>query len=136
MPITPSGNPPGLGVSVVDSGMATIVVSNATVTGTARGYQFTVAPRRDGGDRTLSFSAQGIGAIPTAVTIDLESNSDGLLVNFNEYGAAGTGLVLVAASEPTDQQVKNVTAGNVYLVNITTLTLGGATGVNIILTVN
>lgn len=88
---------------------------------------FTVQPTPGGGDRTLNVSAQGIGAIPTTVTANLLVSYDGGLT----WQTFATNIALVAAGVAAVSEVLHVVGGALYAFALSTLTLGGATGVNI-----
>lgn len=87
---------------------------------------FTLQPKQDGGPRTLEVSVVGIGGVPTTVTAQLLSSSDNGLTWQNE----GSTLALVATSTPAPQQI-TVTQGRLYALNLSALTLGTATQVNL-----
>lgn len=113
----------------LEPGVPTLLWTGAVAAaGTA---YFVVQPRGDGGDRTLTLQAMGTPVIPTTVTANIEqSNDQG--ASWQPVGSAGTGLALVAASVGTAQVVKNLTAGAIYRINPTTVTLGNATNVVIV----
>lgn len=113
-------------------GVKTAVVTAAAATGVAAADSFGVQPRPTGGDRTLVLAAAGTGAVPTTVTADLESSAD-QGVTWQKYATA---LALVAAGVGATTKVLNVVAGLLYRVNITALTLGGASAVGITVVAN
>jgi hypothetical protein len=125
------GIDPGYSVHVVQAAAA---VNNAPI-GTAatagNTVEFSVQPRADAGNRQANFSAIGNGgAVPTTVTVDLlakKTDAAGNIV-WTKYAA---GLTLVAAGVNTDQQV-NLVGGQVYRLNISALTLGGASSVDLV----
>lgn len=102
------------------------VASGITATG-ASATIFAVQPTPDGDDRTMVFSAVGVGAVPTAITVDLEISTDGQAT----WQKFSTGLALVAASTPAPQKVTNVPAGPNFRINATTVTLGSASSVTV-----
>jgi len=89
--------------------------------------QFMCPQAPDTHDRTLWLSAIGAGAVPTTATADLEGSSDGGVT----WQKVATALALVATSVATMQKVTNVGPGILLRINLTTLTLGGASSVTI-----
>ena len=104
-------------------------VSTAITTTGANALLFGVEPANDGEDRTLWLSAIGAGAVPTAVTVDLEVSFDGQ-ASWQKVANA-TGIALVAASVATAQKVVNFPSGVPFRLNATTVTLGSATSVTV-----
>lgn len=102
-------------------------VSSALTTTGASSYIFTMSTVTDGQDKTLWLGAIGAGAVPTAVTVDVEASFDGQLT----WQKLATGLALVAASVATAQKVVNAPRGVPMRLNATTLTLGSATSVTV-----
>src|SRR5579859_3856452 len=88
----------GLQPQTLDAGVSVqIATALAAASGNAnttpQGPAFTVQPRGDRGDRTINFSAQGIGAIPTTVTANLLASYDGGAT----WQTIAVGLALCAA---------------------------------------
>jgi hypothetical protein len=130
----------GLQPSTIESGLPVQVGTNITVaSGSSTGPQtsvFALQPAPGGGPRTLTIAAQGIGAIPTAINANLLVSYD----NGNTwqlYSAAGTAMPLFAAGVGTNFPVPNVDAGPLFALSCSgTFTLGGASGVNLIVTLS
>lgn len=117
----------------LDPGSLVQIVSGITAAGSALTPQtpvFTFPLKPDGAPRTLEVSAIGIGAVPTAVSVQLLSSSDNGATWQNE----GSALAVIAASTPAPQQV-TVSSGKMYAMVLTTVTLGGASSVTVFGTV-
>lgn len=102
-------------------------VSGALTTTGASTYIFGLPVTSDGQDKTLWLGAIGAGAVPTAVTVDVECSFDAQAT----WQKLQTGLALVAAGAATAQKVLNAPRGVPLRINATTLTLGSATSVTI-----
>jgi hypothetical protein len=109
------------------SGVATVQTLGQAGTSASRltNPTFSVPPRGDGGDRTLSLSANGVAAVPTTVTVSLYAY-DGSAWSLYE-----SAIALIATGVATDAQELHLVAGLQYQVLVTTLTLGSATSVNV-----
>lgn len=90
---------------------------------------FLVQPRGDGGDHSMNVEAIGIGGLPTTVTVNLLASYDGGATW--QLTQNGNALALFTAGAGTVQVIKNLVAGALYAFSISALTLGGATGVNL-----
>src|SRR5215475_11281274 len=112
--------PPG----ILPVGTICAVTGALTTTG-ASTFIFALPVTADGQDRTLWLAAIGAGAVPTTVTADLEASFDGGAT----WQKIATGLALVAASAAAAQKVLNAPRGVPLRINVTTLTLGGASSV-------
>lgn len=108
------------------TGWVTPVASGITATG-ASAQTFSPQAAGDMTDRTLWLSAVGVGAVPTAVTVDLEGSTDG----GTTWQKVATGLALVTAGAATMQKVTNIVAAMLLRINPTTVTLGGASSVTV-----
>lgn len=116
--------------SIVQCGTNLGAVSGAPNT-TPQTPVFTILERPDGGERTLNVSAIGIGAVPTTVTANLLVSYD----SGSTWQTFATSIALVAGGVAANSQILHVAAGALFAFALSTLTLGGATGVNIDVTV-
>ena len=122
--------PQGTTPYCLDTGTPTLLWTG-TVAGASTIY-WTVAPRPNMSDRNLTLQAIGVGAsVPTTCTANVEQSNDGG-VTWQPVGTAGTAIALVAAAVGTAYRLLNIGPGPQYRINVTTLTLGNATSVNII----
>jgi hypothetical protein len=117
--------------ATIESGVTVQVGTNIAAQGatpTPQTPAFAIQPAPGGADRTLNLSAQGIGALPTTVTVTLLASTDG--------GATWqiylSNIALFAAGVATEIQPLHMVSGPLFAFVITTLVLGGATGVNLI----
>ena len=85
---------------------------------------FTVQPRGDAGDRTLNLNVRGNGGAPTTVNASLYASDDSGST-WQLYQAATGNLVTNSA------QALHLVAGLLYQVLASSVTLGGATSVNV-----
>lgn len=118
---------------LLDAGSLIQIVSGITAAGSALTPQtpvFAIPLKQDGGPRTLEVSAVGVAAVPTTVSVQLLSSSDNGATWQNE----GSALAVVAASTPAPQQV-TVSSGKMYAMNVSSLTLGGASSVSVLASV-
>src|SRR5271154_5503322 len=119
---------PGVTVTLASLITAAQVKSAAGTTATRlTNPLFSVFPRGDGGDRTLNLQVNSVTAVPTTLTASLYSSSNGG-ASWNLFQAA---IALVASTVATDVQVLHLTAGLIYTLLVTTLTLGSATNVSV-----
>jgi hypothetical protein len=88
---------------------------------------FTMSTITDGQDKTLWLGAIGAGAVPTALTVDLEVSFDGQLT----WQKLQTGIALVATTVATPQKIINAPRGLPMRLNATTLTLGSASSITV-----
>ena len=102
-------------------------VSAALTTTGASAILFGAQSAPDGHDRTLVLAAIGAGAVPTAVTVDVEVSFDAQAT----WQKFATGLALVTAGAGTVAKVANFPPGVPARINATTLTLGSATSVTV-----
>lgn len=109
-----------------------IQAASANANTTPQSPAFTVQPTPGGGDRTLNVSAQGIGAVPTTVTANLLVSYDG----GSTWQTFATNIALVAAGVAAVNEILHVTGGALYAFALSTLTLGAATGVNLIVSLS
>lgn len=111
---------------LLNQGQEDLVVNAATATGTAKSVPFAVQHSMDGDSGSLSFTAIGAGAQPTAVTADIEKQdpTSGTWVKYQ------IGIVIIGASAVPAATPNSITQG-IYRLNLTTLTLGTATSVTI-----
>ncbi|HLZ90204.1 MAG TPA: hypothetical protein VKQ28_00715 [Candidatus Acidoferrum sp.] len=129
----------GLQPSTIESGGTNQVATNLQAVAasqvTPQSSVFTVQPRGDGGDRTLTIEGVGIGAVPTAASVNLLVSYDGGLT-WGLYAGA-TAQALFAAGVATPAIYKNVVAGPLYALSTSgTFTLGGATGINLVVSLS
>lgn len=111
--------------TVANAGASTGAISATGVEAT--NPFFTLGPSGISTGRTLNLSARGVGAVPTTVSAQVYKSTDGG-TTWSAYGAA---VPLIVAGVATDGQVVNLVDGPIYQVLVPTLTLGGATGVNV-----
>lgn len=127
----------GLQPQTLDAGVSVQVATNLQVASgapntTPQGPAFCVQPRSDLGDRTINFSAQGIGGLPTTVTANLLASYDGGAT----WQTFATNMALFAAGVGAQAEAIHVPGGVLLAVALSALALGGATGVNIIASVS
>lgn len=114
----------------LDTGTPTLLWSGAAAA--AGTILFTLAPRLQMGDRTLTLEGIGVGAaVPTTLTANVEQSNDGG-VTWQPVGTAGTGIALVAATVGTAFRLLNIGPGPIYRINVTTYTAGAATSAVVI----
>jgi hypothetical protein len=90
---------------------------------------FALAAGHGTANKTLTVSAQGIGGLPTTVTAYLLGSWDGGLT----WQPLSSALNLFATGAGAPQQVISLTAGPLYTLAISALTLGTlCTGVNLL----
>lgn len=121
---------PALPSVTLDPNTNNLVVSAAAVTGVGSAAAFGVVTNTSSRSHTLTLEAVGVGAVPTTVTVTLQASMDGG-VTYQPYGSGGAGIALVATGAGTIAIIQNVNSGLLYQVNITSLTLGSATAVNV-----
>jgi len=114
-------------ITALDSGFVLTVVNAlaAGSTGTTASQLFTVPPRYDGGDKTLTLTAVPNGAV-TTVTGDLEVSTDG----GTTFQKKHVGIALIASSVSTEAIENNIQPGLVYRFNVTTNTGGTSVTIN------
>lgn len=125
--------PFGLQPQTLEPGTTIQVGTNITVQGASSIVPltpvFVLALSRPYGPKSLTISAQGIGGLPTTVTAFLIMSTDGGLT----WQLASGSLALFATGAGAPQQVTNLTAGPLYALAVSVLTLGAAaTGINLL----
>lgn len=99
----------------------TTVVNQATATGVAKSFFFTIQGVPEGVQRTVTFIPRQVGGV-TAATMTILASEDGGATT-QTYPETGT-LTLIATSALTPVVVNNLVPGLIYQVNIATLTGG------------
>lgn len=127
----------GLQPQTLESGVQVQVGTNlqaasANANTTPQTPAFTIQPAPGGGERTLNLSAVGIGAVPTTVTANLLVSYDG----GTTWQTFATAIPLVAAGVAAVSELIHMAGGALFAVALSALTLGGATGVNILATLS
>jgi hypothetical protein len=123
----------GLQPQTLEPGTTIQVGTNITVQGatsiTPQTSVFGLTRGRTDTPKSLTISAQGIAGLPTTVTAFLLMSTDGGLT----WQPASASLALFATGAGAPQQVTNLTAGPLYALCVSALTLGAAaTGVNLL----
>jgi hypothetical protein len=119
---------PGVSVTLANAIAAAQVLGQAGLTATnLTNPRFSVFPRGDGGDRTLNLNVRSATAVPTTVTASLYQSTD----NGVTWELAQAAFNLVTSTVATGAQALHLTAGVLYQLLITTLTLGSATTVSV-----
>jgi len=126
-----AGAATGLQPSTIESGVDVQVGTNITAAAASANTPQTPAfciPTAPGGtERTLEVFAVGIGGLPTTVTANLLRSPDG----GTTWQVIVTNMPLFAAGIGAVSEAIHLTAG-LYALSVPTLTLGGATGVNLV----
>ena len=96
-----------------------------------QGGVFSISPSPSGEDITLVVTADGVGAVPTTVTANLLVSDSGQTPSSMVWQEFATAAPLVTAGVAIASEFLHLTAGRVWAIALSALTLGSATGVNI-----
>jgi hypothetical protein len=124
----------GIQAQTIESGVDVQVGTNlqavsANANTTPQTPAFCVQQKDTGGEATLEVAAVGIGGLPTTVTANLLRSVDGGLT----WQTFATALPLFASGVGAISEAIHVTPG-LYALALSALALGGATGVNLVVT--
>lgn len=131
-----AANSPGITSFTLRIGVNELLYVNVTATGAQAVFGF--PPQMSNWRGAMTLQAVGIGGTPTTVTGDIEvSMGGGVFGKFNKVvnvtAAASTQSTYTGFNLllPTSYDLSGLGGDGQVRINITTLTLGGATGINV-----